>query len=422
MLDRKVAPAFKPVQLVHIPEIFSAELANGRKVFYRQDETIEVFKVDLVIQSGSWFADQYSYISLALKVLNEGTRSKNSHQLAEAIDFIGSFAEFTPGFDQSHLSFYGLSRFYEENINLLSEIIYDPSFDEDQFSLLKNKELEKLKLNLEKGSYLSSVALRKMLFGSNHPYGRFNTIEEFEKVSLIEIQRFFSTNFCDFDILITGKLPDNFLTLLEARFGQGPLLKAGSKPQRISPENIRYVEERKSSFIQSSIKIGKQLFNRTHPDYMKFIVMNELLGGFFGSRLMKNIREDKGFTYGIYSHLYSLNHAGYFSIGTDVNGENEQQTLDEIHREIVLLQQQTVSKDELETVKNYMAGSFAGSLNSPFALMDKFKAVHYQGLTMDFYSNYLPTIYEVTATDLQAMANQYLQVDSLYTAVAGPLR
>lgn len=420
MLDRKVAPSFKPITKVNIPEIYSENLPNGRKVYFRNDDAVEVFKIELVIKAGSWYTDQYNLIGLTLKVLNEGTRKKTAHELAEAIDFAGSFTEFSPGFDRSSISFYGLSKFFEQNIQLLSEIIHEPLFDQGQFDSLKKKEVQKLELNLEKGSYLSSVGLRTSLYGNGHPYGRQNTVEEIQAVELEQVKAFYLSNFSDFDIFVTGKLPEGFLSLLSKEFGQSKIKLVAEKKHQSVVIAEKKVEVRKTTFIQSSIKVGKRLFNRTHPDYMKFMVSNELLGGFFGSRLMKNIREDKGYTYGIYSHLYSLNNDGYFNIGTEVNGENEQATLEEIFKEIGKLQTELVDKTELETVKNYMAGSFAGSLSSTFAIMDKFKSVHYQGKNMSFYENYLDNIYTVSSADINEMINKHLKTDSFYTFIAGP--
>tara|TARA_R110000796_G_scaffold74374_1_gene167296 strand:+ start:284304 stop:285575 length:1272 start_codon:yes stop_codon:yes gene_type:complete len=420
MLDRTIAPGFKPIKKVTIPQVDSSSLSNGRKVFFLNDSAVEVFKIDLVIPCGSWFAENYNLISLALKMLNEGTTHRNAHQLAESIDFIGSFAEFSPGFDQSTISFYGLSRFFDKNLALLSEVISSPSFDEQQFETLKKKEVQRLKLNLEKSSYLSSVALRSSLFGLDHPYGKNNSVDKIEAVQLTEVQAFFASNFSDLDIMLSGKLPNDFIEILELNFGKNPIKRVALPEHQVTNTVGRLNEIRKPAFVQSSIKIGKVLFNRTHPDYMKFTVTNELFGGFFGSRLMKNIREEKGFTYGIHSHLYSLNQEGYFNIGTDVNGENEQATIDEIFKEIVKLQQEPVGENELETVKNYMAGSFAGSVNSPFAIMEKFKAVYFQGMDMSFYEQYLNSVYKVTSEDIMQMVNTHLQPDSFYTCIAGP--
>ena len=149
------------------------------------------------------------------------------------------------------------------------------------------------------------------------------------------------------------------------------------------------------------------------------LVMNEVFGGYFGSRLMKNIREEKGFTYGISSNMPSFRREGYFLIGTDVNKENTQQTLDEIQKEIHILQTVPVLEDELETVKNYMAGEFVGSLNTPFEIADRYKVILLDQLPADFLTTYIQKIRAVSPADIMEMANQYLKTGSLSEVVVG---
>ena len=149
------------------------------------------------------------------------------------------------------------------------------------------------------------------------------------------------------------------------------------------------------------------------------IVATEILGGYFGSRLMRNIREEKGFTYGISSSIVPMRQAGYWAIGTDVKKEFAQATLDEIQKEIHRLQTELVPENELETVKNYLAGEFAGSLNTPFEIADRVRLMVLEGLDVEFYSNYIQRLRVVTAEDIQRMANQYWQWEDLQQVIVG---
>jgi predicted Zn-dependent peptidase len=148
-------------------------------------------------------------------------------------------------------------------------------------------------------------------------------------------------------------------------------------------------------------------------------VLVEILGGYFGSRLMKNIREEKGYTYGISSSLVSLTESGYLVIGTDVNVDNTQNTIDEVYKEIARLQTEPVSEDELNQVKNYLVGSFQSSLNSPFALCDKYKNIYFNTLQPDFYQQYIHTLLNTDSNSIQQLANQYFKLDSFTEIVAG---
>jgi len=418
LLDRTTPPLVHAVADISLPNVLS-ESINGIKTHTHLEKGSGTFKIELLTNGSQLYSDTSALSQLAIRMLNEGTQSKTSAQLAEAVDSIGSFLEVSPGFDHATISIYGLAKYFEENLQILSELIYQPLFSDNSLENLKNKEIDKLKTNLEKGSYISSINLRKNLFGTNHAYGRFLTEQEIQSVTSKEINNFHGSNTLNFEIYSAGDLPKDYESLLAKYFL--PFNERNSSLVQISapttqPENSAY---KNPKFVQSSIKFGKRLFNRSHPNYYNFILMNELLGGFFGSRLMKNIREDKGFTYGIHSNLYSLLHDGYFLIGTDVNKENEQETIDEVIKEIKLLQSELVQQEELDTVKNYMIGVFVNAFSSPFAGIDKFKTLNSQGINKAFYGQYVSSIKAISAENLRETANQYLQTDSLSLSIAG---
>lgn len=420
MIDRKIPPGFNPLTKISIPTVEAANLQNGRNVFYLIDDKTQVFKIDLIIKAGSWYSKDYAVVPLTLKLLNEGTTSKTAKEVADIFDSYGSFLELAPGFDHCVVSLYGLTKYFSQNLELLAELLQSPLFSEQSFQSLKAREEQKLKLNLEKSSYLASVSLRENVFSSAHPYGRRLLPESIESLKLDDVNSFYDSHFSDFDVMVCGALPKTFLIDLDKHLGTFPIKASIPTPELLSDASVdKNLTIHNPKFVQSSIRIGKNLFNRYHQDYMSFMVLNEILGGYFGSRLMKNIREDKGFTYGIHSQLYALNHEGYFSISTDVNSENQEQTIEEIHKEILILKSEKISSEELETVKNYMTGTFAGSISSSFSILDKFKAVHYQGLSLEFFQRYIAAINAVNSDTITHMANQHLQLDSFTQVIVG---
>ncbi|MBO3700825.1 pitrilysin family protein [Roseivirga sp. E12] len=416
-LDRTTPPLVRDVADISLPDIQSFSV-NGIHTHAHLDKGSGTFKIELLSKGSQLYSKTSALSQLAIRMLNEGTASKSSADLAEAVDSIGSFLEITPGFDYATISIYGLAKYFEENLQILSELIYQPAFSKVSLENLKNREVDKLKTNLEKSSYISSINLRKGLFGVEHAYGKHLLSNELLSVTTEDVRQFHKANTQTFDIYVAGDLPVNFDNLLNRYFdtsnSNSPTALIGQVVAK--PQNDTYQD---SKFVQSSIKFGKRLFNRSHEDYFKFIVLNELLGGFFGSRLMKNIREDKGFTYGIHSNLYSLLHDGYFLIGTDVNKENEQETVDEVFKEVKLLQTALVANEELDTVKNYMIGVFINSFSSPFASIDKFKTLHSQGIDRQFYSQYISSIKDISAVIIREAADKYLQPDSLTLSIAG---
>lgn len=416
-LDRTIPPLVHDVTDVDLPSIRSVSV-NGIDTHSYLDQGSGTFKIELLTKGSQLYSQTSALSQLAVKLLNEGTQTKPSAELAEAVDSIGSFLEISPGFDYGTISIYGLAKYFEENLQILSELIYQPAFSRASLENLKSREVDKLKTNLEKSSYISSINLRKNLFGPKHAYGRHLQSSEILSVTLDDITDFHTNHTENFDVYIAGDLPNNFEELVGKYLR--PFNGSRQSPDISSPIDKAIDSAHKDSkFVQSSIKLGKRLFNRADVDYFKFIVMNELLGGFFGSRLMKNIREEKGFTYGIHSNLYSLLHDGYFLIGTDVNKENEQETIDEVLKEIRLLQSELVGHEELDTVKNYMIGVFLNSFSSPFAQIDKFKTLHSQGIDHGFYNAYVSSVKDVSSETLMDTANQYLKTDSLTLSVAG---
>ncbi|KYG76869.1 MULTISPECIES: M16 family metallopeptidase [Roseivirga] len=420
MLDRTQAPPIRQVSNITLPEIEDYDLGQGGKLYLHRESNTNAFKVEILTKAGNISAKNAASVQLTLKMLAEGTKKRTGHQLSEQIDSLGSFLEISPSFDHSSVAIYGLKKHFKENLSLLSEMLYTPEFNQKSLKLLKEREINKLQMNLEKGSYLSSTNLRKTLF-NGHPYGYILSIEDLESVSIDEIKALYQSSVLSFDVYLSGDIPIDAVQVIQHLFGTNIqyTTRSGLEHFQAFGESICH---RDKKFVQSSIKQGKRLFNRSHPDYLKFMVSNEILGGYFGSRLMKNIREEKGYTYGVYSSLYSLKHAGYFLISTDVKGENEKETLEEISREIYTLQDQLIQESELETVKNYMCGSFINSFSSPFAAITKFKTVNTQEVEFSFYEQYIDQVLNTTAQDVLGLACKYLDPASLRTSIAGPFK
>ena len=415
MLDRNKPPQIHTVEEVILPKITHLQNSHGVNIYYHHTPGTGTFKLELFSKGSLWNAKNSAECHQALKMLKEGTSLKSAQQLSESIDSIGSFLEINPGFDNSSISLFGLSRYFAQNVSLLQEIIYQPAFHESSLAKLKKKEIDKLKQNLEKGSYIASTNLRGTLFGPEHPYGHKLRQEDISLTTLSTIESFHKNFTLSFDIYVSGDIAIDIVPI----FNQFTNITINNSEHLGNFSDAEHQETRSEKFVQSSIKLGKRLFTRNHPDYFPFIVTNELLGGYFGSRLMKNIREDKGLTYGIHSHLYALNNQGYFIISSDVKGENEDLVLTEINKELHQLTQELVTKNELDTVKNYMIGAFINALSNPFSIIEKQKVIKSQQLSPNFYDHYISNVKSVTSNKIQEMACTYLQIGTLTKSIAG---
>lgn len=422
MLDRKIAPPFKRVTNIAIPQAKRTFLDNGTPLYYIEAGKQPVVRLEFIFKAGAWYEEKKGASYFAAKMLSEGTLQKSSAQISYEVEKFGAYLEFNPTLDYSIVTLECLSKHLNNLLPLLHEILRQPSFPEDELVTLKNIKAQQTRVQNEKSSFLASKKFREAIFGEAHPYGKDLTLEDIDKLTQDDVRSFYDQYYnLPFEILISG-LPDSgFIADINKIFGQTVLQKAAADPTYISqPISSPTIIEREAN-LQSSIRVGKKLLTKEHPDYVKLLVVNEILGGYFGSRLMKNIREDKGYTYGISSALVPLRNDGYFIVGTDVNKENTRNTLQEIYKEIEVLQTTLISDDEFNTVRSFMIGSFLSEINTPFALSDKFKGVHLYGLGYDFYDSYLQTVNNISSTEIRELAQQYLQKETFSEVVVGGL-
>lgn len=426
MINRATAPEFKTIDKIDIIRANETFLDNGIPVYKINAGSQELSKVELIFNAGMYYQHRTLLASTANTLLEGGTSKYNALQISENIDFFGSFLELGVGQDFATVTLYSLNKYLNESMVFIEEILKNSVYPQSEIDIhLANKKQKHL-INSQKVNHLARRKFSELLFGATHPYGIDVKNEDFDTLKQKDIIEFYKNyyNSKNCFIVVSGKLPDNILNILNGHFGKAEWgnVKGSVKPQiKLATSNEKKVLVEKNDAIQSAIRVGRVLFNKTHPDYFKFQVLNTILGGYFGSRLMANIREDKGYTYGIGSGLNSFVNAGYFSISTEVGADVTTKALDEIYKEIKLLREDLVNEQELETVKNYILGQFLRSVDGPFALAEKFKAIKEFGLDYSYYDNYFKSVQTVTAVELRELANKYLQQEDLIECVAGKM-
>lgn len=426
--DRTQPPAFQAIQEIRLPPLEQHTLDNGIPLHLISVKQQPVLRLECVFDAGAWYeqpapADRPGTAFFAVKMLAEGTASRSSAQISEYFDRYGAFVELNSGPDRASIVVYCLTKFLPDILPLLRELLNEPTFPQKELDELRNITLQNLRVNYEKNAYVAGVLFREKLFGLNHPYGRSQRPEAIEQLTRDGVVDFYERAIRNrpFQLVLAGQASENEVMLINQALGQLPVRTdpLSAFTGGLPVDDALPVLAEKPDSIQSSIRLGRRLFTRSHPDFFKMLVTNEILGGYFGSRLMKNIREEKGFTYGISSNMPSFRRDGYFLIGTDVNKENTQQTLDEIRKEIHVMQAEPVLADELETVKNYMAGEFVGSLNTPFEIADRYKVILLDDLPADFLTTYIQRVRAVTPTDIMETATRYLSQADLREVIVG---
>jgi hypothetical protein len=423
MLDRTINPDFQKFEQIDIPNVQVIPLSNGIPLYIVNVGEQPVIKIEFSFEAGNWQEPQNGVSLFTAKMISEGTSKYSGSEISEYFDKFGSFIESGQGLDRANFVVYGLKKHLPSILPMAQELLNDATFPEKELETLKNIQLQTLQVNSEKTAFIASKTFRKKVFGAIHPYGNSMSEEAIKRINQTSLLDFYRNCWYEkpYRIFLSGNIGEAEIKLIEQYFGCQKISKSLEKkifPDIIPTKVENFVIDKKGA-MQSSIRMGKQLMTRKHPDFFTMLLLNEVLGGYFGSRLMKNIREEKGLTYGISSNLALFGQAGYFVIGADVKREFTQLTIDEIHKEIKILQTMLVVENELETIKNYMVGSFAGSLNTPFDIMDRYKVIFSENLPLDFYHNYPSKIQQVSAVMLREAANKYLMIDSLFEIVVG---
>jgi len=423
-LNRKQAPGFKTIDKIDIQKAESFTLKNGVKVYTINSGSQELTKVEFIFKAGMYYQTQPLLASATNNLLETGTKSYTANELSDNIDFFGSFFECNVSQDFSSLALYSLNKYLDKSLHYVEEIIKYPTFPKDEFDIYLSNKKQKHLVNSQKVNVIARRRFSELLFGEKHPYGVDVKTGDFDKLTLDRIKEFYKSYYHSGNctIVASGKLPENLVDTFDQFFGKE---KWGGADAIVIPkieldtttQQKHFVE--KPDAIQSAVRIGRVLFNKKDPDYFKFQVLNTILGGYFGSRLMANIREDKGYTYGIGSGLASLVHGGYFFISTEVGTDVTNDTLKEIYKEIKLVREEEVDADELETVRNYVLGQFLRSVDGPYSLADKFKAVWEFDLGYDYFEKYFDAVKTITPKEIKDLANKYLQEKDLIELVVG---
>lgn len=262
-----------------------------------------------------------------------------------------------------------------------------------------------------------------MLFGKDNFYGRKNTEADYSSITNEMVADFFNTNYSTQNMVVvaSGKIEDKQIAEIQETLGS--IVKEGKRNSLLNlsfqqPENFNHLIEKEDA-VQSALRMGKPMFNKTHPKFAALQVVNTILGGYFGSRLMKNIREDKGYTYGIGSGLVSKVEGGYWVISSEVGSDVCGNALKEIKKELSILCNELVSEEELSLVKNYKLGQLLKNCDGAFSLSDRFVGLLMYDLDYSYYDNYVKVINEITPQNIIKLCQEYLNPDTFLQLVVG---
>lgn len=423
MLKRSIQPTVNPIEHIDVVQAEKRLLSNGIPVYFVNAGSQDVVKIEFIFEAGTWFQQVNLVASHCNAMLEDGSENYAAAEIAEQFDFYGAYLQLTADQDYGFVNVVSLGKHLPEIIKVTEDLIKRSVFPEHEFEVLIAKNKQKFLLDNEKVRTLCQKKFTQVMFGDAHPYAINNKLEDFDCIDLESLQQYYHSFYHSGNcrIIAAGKVDETVLNLIESHFGGNDWQRQTMKSPEFTfdPDAVKIHRVEKANGIQSAIRVGKFWVSKNHPDFHALSVLATILGGYFGSRLMTNIREEKGYTYGIGSFILSLKQVSYLVISTEVGNEFVEPTLTEISSEMRRLQTEPVSENELETVKSYLLGEFLRDFDGPFALAGSFKSINDFGLDYTFYGNYLKILRKITSVELMQLAQDYLNPDDFYTVVVG---
>lgn len=422
MLNRKSPPAIHPVQSLLLPRPELLRLDNGMPVYVLDFPGQEIVKIEAVFRAGRPEEHKRLAARATSKLLREGTRTRTAAEIAEHFDYYGGSMSVPTNLDTANVVLFSLKKYVHELIPVFAEVLQEPVFPESELETFRRTNIQELAVELEKVEVVAYRKITELIFGENHPYGYNSVPDDYTALTREDLLRHYQTWYTpDNCILVaSGRIDDSVQDMIKQYFGQNPA--KGYTPAAlpvVQTGKPRKVHIAHPDSLQTAIRVGRRLFGREHPDFNGIFVLNTILGGYFGSRLMTNIREKKGYTYNIYSTADAMLHDGCLYIATEVNTEKAAATLRAILAEMKKLREQPVSDDEMDMVRNYLLGMLLNGLDGPMNISDVVRSLVVEDLPWESYEALVHTIRHITPAALQQLAQRYLQPGDFWIVTVG---
>jgi zinc protease len=421
---RRNGPPITSITKLTLPDVEILDLSNGMKMAIIHQEQYNVLKLEYFFRAGRSVETKKLISRATASLLKEGAGDMLSGKIADAIDYYGASIKTSSNMDYSYVSLHMMSKHLPYLVPVITEMLTRPRFDAEEIEKFKRLNIEKLKEELAKCEVVAYRELTEEIFGGSHPYGYNSEIADYESINREDLLEHFhnaygaNTSY----IFVSGDVnPTVRKCIIETVENMAPmssLIDFTSSKVPIGPSKKLITST--TNMHQSAIKMGRRLFDKHHPDNPDVFLLNALLGGYFGSRLMTNIREDKGYTYDIFSSMDQMLYDGYFSISTETTPKYVEPLIQDIYLEIEKLQNDPIPQEELTMVKNYLMGSFMNLLDGPLNSISFVKTMVLTDQKLDEFHTFVDKILDLTSTDMNLTAQKYLQTDMLKTVIVSP--
>ena len=423
-MNRKTAPAIKDAidYTLLLKPYEHSRLDNGIDVYSVNAGAQEVIQIEIVFYAGNSFDQQKGVAAATNFLLKNGTSQKSAFQINEAFEYYGGYCNRTCYNETAVVSLHSLTKHVDKLLPVIHEMLTDSVFPEEELKVYQQNAKQRLKVNLQKAEFVAGRLIDSYVYGEQHPYGVYTNPLDIDNLTTEACKGFYKERYLNGNciIFVAGNLPKDIIQQLNSVFGKLSVSKHEVKipVYHVMPAiEKKYRIENDDNAVQGAIRLASPFPNKNHPDFKKAMVLNTVFGGFFGARLMSNIREDKGYTYGIYSYIQNHLQNTAWMVSTEAGKDVSEATIEEIYKEMKRLREEKIGEEELLLVRNYMVGGILGELDGPFQIMAKWKNIILNNLDENYFYDSVHEIKTVSADTLMELANKYLLPENFYELV-----
>jgi zinc protease len=424
MLNRTIAPPIKDaVEFnLQLKPCGYFTLDNGVPVYTVDAGTQEVLQMEMVFYAGNWFEQQKMVAGTTNYLLKNGTATKTAFQINEEFEYYGAYCKRACLNETAVIHLSSLNKHLDKLLPVIKDMITNSIFSEEELNIYKQNTKQRLSVQLKKSDFVAARLIDAYVYGEQHPYGTYTNLEDIDVLTTAQLKEFYKQYYVNGQcvIFVSGKLPADLQQQLNNAFGKLSISKPTFTVNAIEAKPAtqkKYRITNDVNGVQGAIRIARDFPNRRHPDFMKIMVLNTLFGGYFGSRLMSNIREDKGYTYGIHSYVQNHLQQTAWMISTDAGKDVSEATIEEVYKEMKGLREELVDEEELLLVRNYLIGTILGDLDGPFQIMGRWKNLILNNLDEKYFYDSVQTIKIITAEEIRELAKKYLNPEDFYELI-----
>ena len=387
-------------------------LDNGVEVIAINAGAEDVLQIELVFFAGNSYETQNGLAAATNYMLRNGTSTKTAFQINEHFEYFGAYCNRTCYNETAIVSLHTLSKHLNVLLPVMREMLTDSIFPEEELEIFIQNSKQKLSVSLQKCDFVANRLIDAYLFGEQHPYGKYMVASDYDALSTDQMKAYFQQYYVNGTavIFVAGNLPLDLFEQMNKQFGDLSITPHTKQPVKnivLPASQKKYRISNDANGVQGAIRIARPFPNRHHPDFMNVMVLNSVLGGFFGSRLMSNIREEKGYTYGIHSYVQNHIQDSAWMISTEAGKDVSEATVEEVFKEMKILRETLIDEEELLLVRNYMIGSILGDLDGPFQIIGRWKNIILNNLDEQYFYDSIKTIKTISAEELKALAEKY---------------